>query len=77
MASIVIGDDTLNGGAGPDWLFAGWGADHLMGGDGDDRLHAAVDDSLVDTLDCGAGQDRAVIRPGDSTSNCEVVTAIS
>ena len=77
MASIVIGDDTLNGGAGPDWLFAGWGADHLMGGDGDDRLHAAVDDSLADTLDCGAGQDRAVIRPGDSTSNCEVVKAIS
>ena len=24
----------------------------------------------------GAGEDRAVIRPGDSTSNCEVVKAI-
>ena len=79
------GNDSIAGGAGSDFLF-GQGAndtlngeagpDYLFGGDGDG--FAAVDDGDADSLDCGAGDnDRAIIRPGDSTSHCEVVRAIS
>jgi hypothetical protein len=49
-----------------------------MGGDGNDHLFAAADDGSADTLDCGAGDnDKAVIRPGDTALNCEVVRTIS
>jgi len=48
-----------------------------MGGDGNDHLIAAADDGTVDSLDCGADSDRAVLRPGDTAVNCEVVRAIS
>ncbi len=57
-------------------LFAGFGSDTLNGGDDDDRLFAAVADGDADTLDCGAGDDRAVIRTGDTAVNCERVRSV-
>ena len=56
------GNDTVNGDAGNDSLFGGWGADTVNGGDGNDRLHALAADRQPDVLNCGAGQDVALIR---------------
>ena len=66
-------NDTVNGGDGNDWIHAGYGVDAVNAGNGDDLVWAAADDGNVDTVDCGAGADRAVIRAGDIALNCEVV----
>jgi Ca2+-binding RTX toxin-like protein len=71
------GNDTVNGGDGNDWLHAGWGADTVNGGAGDDHIWTAANDGMADAVDCGDGTDRAVIRPGDTAVNCEVVKTIS
>jgi len=71
------GADSLDGGDGPDWLYAGRGTDVLEGGLGNDRLFAGADDGDVDTVDCGDGFDRAVIRTGDVAIDCERVRTVS
>ena len=74
-ADILIGgqgDDTLRAGEGNDRLDGGEGADTYDGGGGDDAIVAA--DSLVDTIDCGEGNDAATVDTGDRVANCETVT---
>ena len=65
------GDDRLYGGPGNDILTGGPGADHLYGGPGSDTIYAA--DGERDVVDCGPGQDRAVVDTIDSVSGCEIV----
>jgi hypothetical protein len=50
---------------------AGPGRSHVYGGPGSDTIYAANGEK--DTIDCGPGQDRAVIDPFDVVHNCEVV----
>jgi hypothetical protein len=57
-----LGGDALDGGAGPD---------ALAGGDGDDRLSAR--DNVGEELDCGAGDDVAVIDVDEEPAGCEHV----
>ena len=60
---------TLDGGPGNDHLGSGWGRDTLTGGPGDDTLFAWANDGSRDTrqvLDCGEGDDRAVVDPLDA-----------
>jgi hypothetical protein len=65
------GDDRLDGGPGNDVLTGGAGADVLIGGDGSDTIYAA--DGERDIIDCGAGNDRAVVDSVDVVKHCEVV----
>ena len=52
---------------------AATGADALVGGDGDDTVRAS--DGYADQLDCGAGQDTAVVDQLDTVNaNCEQVS---
>ena len=60
-----------------DRLYAGRGVDSVNGGDGNDHLFAAADDGQHDSLDCGAGDDTALIRPGDTAVNCERVRSVT
>ena len=69
------GDDRIYGDAGADVITGGAGADKLYGGDGSDTINAA--DGERDIIDCGAGNDRAVVDSSDKTSNCEVVDRTS
>ena len=64
------GADTVWGGAGNDVLRGGTEADELRGGAGDDRIDAR--DGFADTVDCGPGDDRAVVDASDVVSGCEV-----
>ena len=66
------GDDILRGGAGADVLTGGPGADRIFGEAGSDTIYAA--DGERDVIDCGTGQDRAVVDKIDVVKNCEVVT---
>ena len=52
----------MGGGEGNDSLYGGWGSDRSYGGPGNDRLHALAPDGQVDLLDCGDGQDTAIVR---------------
>jgi hypothetical protein len=61
---------TIDGGSGGDVLTGGPLADTIRGGDGDDRIFAR--DGVVDTIDCGVGDDRAVVDANDVVTNCEV-----
>jgi hypothetical protein len=63
------GDDFVTGGAGPDTVDGGAGADDIATGGGDDRI--AARDGSVDTIDCGAGDDRADADAFDVVKNCE------
>ena len=65
------GDDRIYGGAGGDVITGGSGADHLFGGPGSDTIFAT--DGERDVVDCGPGNDRAVVDSVDSVVNCEVV----
>ncbi len=65
------GDDRIHGGPGNDVITGGSGADHLYGGPGSDTIHAA--DGERDFVDCGRGNDRAVVDSVDKVVNCEVV----
>jgi Ca2+-binding RTX toxin-like protein len=71
------GDDSLYGENGPDKLYGGMGADVMYGGNGPDRLHSGDKDGVNDTLECGAGFDRAWVREGDKAIDCEVVSVVS
>jgi Ca2+-binding RTX toxin-like protein len=65
------GDDRIYGGPGGDVITGGSGADHLYGRGGSDTIFAA--DGERDIVDCGPGNDRAVVDSVDKTVNCEVV----
>ncbi len=69
------GDDRIYGGSGNDVITGGSGADHLYGGPGSDTIYAA--DGERDFVDCGPGNDRAVVDAVDKVVNCEVVVVIS
>src|SRR4051794_15230921 len=65
------GANTLDGGAGDDRLTGGGGADALFGGEGADRLDSR--DGAADMLDCGNGEDIALVDERDTLVGCEVV----
>jgi hypothetical protein len=74
------GNDTLVGGAGADRILGGAGADVITGGTGRDAIDAGTGSDTImaadgdrDTVDCGAGSDRAVVDAIDVTVNCEAV----
>jgi Ca2+-binding RTX toxin-like protein len=76
------GDDTLTGGDGPndidggdggDVINPGGGPDFVDGGTGNDRINAR--DGAQDRIECGDGNDQAIIDEFDSVSNCEDVQA--
>jgi hypothetical protein len=69
------GNDWIDGGPGNDVLDGGPGRDKIFGGTGSDTIYAA--DGAVDTIDCGPGNDRAVVDAMDKTVNCESVTVKS
>ena len=69
------GDDVIYGGAGNDIITGGAGADRLYGGPGSDTIYAV--DNERDIVDCGPGNDRAVVDAVDKTVNCEVVVTSS
>jgi hemolysin type calcium-binding protein/WD40 repeat protein len=65
------GDDLLEGGAGNDVITGGAGADRIYGGPGSDWLDAA--DGERDIVDCGPGDDHAIVDSVDIVRNCESV----
>ena len=76
----LAGVDDLRGGPAGDALHAGsendtvtgnGGSDRLFGGDGDDTIQAR--DGVVDTIDCGNGNDTAVVDAADLVTGCETV----
>ena len=69
------GDDMIDGGNGNDIITGGSGADNLTGGAGSDTIYA--NDGERDIVDCGTGNDRAVVDAVDKVTNCEVVTTSS
>jgi RTX calcium-binding nonapeptide repeat (4 copies)/WD40-like Beta Propeller Repeat len=69
------GDDRLDGGAGNDVITGGPGTDHIFGGPGSDTIYAA--DGERDYIDCGPGNDRAVVDAVDIVKNCEDVEIVS
>ena len=52
--------------------------DTLNGMDGDDEIYSRDEDGVVDTIDCGAGNDTAFIRAEDvAAPNCENVVIVT
>lgn len=66
------GRDYIDGGPGNDILDGGPRSDKIFGGPGSDTIYAA--DGAVDVIDCGPGNDRAVVDADDKTTGCESVT---
>lgn len=73
------GVDVLSDEGGLDRLWAGAGADQLFGGDGDDELIAIERDKQIDTVNCGQGRDRAIVRRLDQVvpGTCERVVRLA
>src|SRR4051794_22320145 len=70
------GDDRLSGGAGDDVLTDDRGTDRLSGGAGDDRINSRDrrgTNDRRDVVDCGAGDDTALVDSDDVVRNCEHV----
>lgn len=67
------GNDTILGGSGRDTIRGEWGSDVVDAGPGNDVVVMDTNDGHIDSVDCGTGIDRAVIRPGDRVINCESV----
>jgi Ca2+-binding RTX toxin-like protein len=72
--------DHLNGGPGNDVIVAGAGRDQVRAGPGDDRIQIGDTPGLIDALDCGPGEDVAVLDESDSSRqglarirNCEAL----
>ena len=62
--------NTIDGGAGDDHITGGPGEDVLFGNDGDDTINAR--DGVRDRIECGAGDDTAIIDRIDVvSSDCE------
>ena len=77
----LAGNDTINGGAGDDHIDGGRGNDVLIGGAGADRILAGPGSDTVsaadgerDVVDCGSGNDHAIVDTVDVVHNCELVT---
>jgi hypothetical protein len=66
------GNDRMGGGAGDDTINGGPGNDAFGGGDGTDTIQSA--DGYKDAVDCGAGDDGAVVDQLDELTACERVT---
>jgi hypothetical protein len=65
------GNDQIQGGQGNDVIGGGLGRDVLSGGTGKDWIFAR--DGAVDTISCGAGNDRVIVdRIDDVGQDCEV-----
>jgi hypothetical protein len=69
------GNDRLAGGPDGDTIYAGRGRDRVRGGPGGDLID--VRGGGNDTVDCGAGEDRAYVSKSDTVLNCEHVTRAS
>jgi Ca2+-binding RTX toxin-like protein len=71
------GDDRVSGGRGDDFIEGGPGRDVLLGGAGGDVINAKKgtlsDASGRDRVDCGPGEDAAVVNRGDRVRRCERV----
>ena len=70
------GDDRLYGRRGDDVLRDDRGADHFYGGRGDDRIDARDRQGRHDrrdVVDCGAGDDTALVDDDDVVRHCEHV----
>jgi Ca2+-binding RTX toxin-like protein len=65
------GSDVSRGGPGKDRLFDDEGHDRLIGGPGNDRFSAL--DGERDVIDCGPGEDIAIIDRFDVATGCEHV----
>jgi len=65
------GNDYLDGGSGNDTITGGPGHDTIVGGSGNDVIHAR--DGERDRIDCGPGNDVAVVDGHDRVRNCETV----
>ncbi len=63
--------DCVYGDAGNDELDGGSGGDLLVGGFGNDRIGAR--DGVRDRVDCGPGQDVAIVDVADRVKSCEKV----
>ena len=71
------GDDRVLGGRGHDTVYLGEGADVGVGGRGRDTIFSRAADGAVDTIVCGPGRDRAVVRPEDRVHpSCERVRVL-
>lgn len=66
------GDDRIDGGPGNDVITGGAGADHIDAGPGSDTVNAV--DGERDVIDCGSGNDHAIVDKVDVVHNCELVT---
>jgi hypothetical protein len=70
------GNDRIDGGPGNDVIIGGPGVDRLIGGPGSDTILAA--DGNRDLIDCGVGNDRAVVDGFDVVGkSCESVQTAS
>src|SRR3954454_7412829 len=70
------GDDRLRGGAGDDVLTDDRGSDRFGGGSGDDRINARDRRGRHDgrdVVDCGTGDDTALVDDDDLVRHCEHV----
>ena len=74
------GGDTLSGGAGNDTLTGGTGNDTLGGGAGRNKYSGQSGNDIIsarngvrETIDCGAGRDRANVDRTDKVRSCESV----
>lgn len=65
------GEDLIDGGAGADQLIGGSGDDTMLGGRGNDTFDAI--DGFRDSVDGGAGSDRARLDPNDWISSVELL----
>jgi hypothetical protein len=65
------GNDVANGGTGNDRVFDSQGTDTLNGGPSSDLVSSR--DGNPDTVNCGPGEDVAVVDPGDTVKGCEHV----
>ncbi len=69
------GSDKLSGGSGADKLNGGAAKDAFKGNAGNDDLNAV--DAKTDRVNCGGGDDKAVVDPVDRVSaNCETVREV-
>jgi hypothetical protein len=68
------GSNRLEGRGGTDDITGGTGSDNLLGGDGNDTLRAQ--DGVVDSVDCGLGDDVALFDAGDTTTGCETQNGV-
>lgn len=77
----TVGGDRIGGGPGRDKLIGGGGRDCLDGGPGRDRLNGGPGDDVLrardgsaDVVDCGEGDDFAIVDAKDTVRSCERTT---